>query len=302
MQGLYAYFQSEHTDLKKAEKDLLSSFQNIELLYLWLLSLLCEIRQQAQKTIEDAKNKKLPTQKDLNPNLKFVNNRFLRALDENKAIHSVIENRKINWQNDLDLIHKIFIDIKNSQIYTDYMSNIESGLDSDKKFISMLVHEIIAEHELIQHFFEDKNVHWTDDFFVAITGLHKSIDLFQGSSIELIPLYRDEREDIDFCVRLFEQCIRNDAMLQEMISAKTVNWEVERIAQMDVLLMKMALTEILFFENIPVKVALNEYIDISKEYSTPKSKIFINGVLDKIVLELKNTNKILKTGRGLKEN
>ena len=182
------------------------------------------------------------------------------------------------------------------------MSNIESGLDSDKKFISMLVHEIIAEHELIQHFFEDKNVHWTDDFFVAITGLHKSIDLFQGPSIELIPLYRDEREDIDFCVRLFEQCIRNDAMLQEMISAKTVNWEVERIAQMDVLLMKMALTEILFFENIPVKVALNEYIDISKEYSTPKSKVFINGVLDKIVLELKNTNKILKTGRGLKEN
>jgi transcription antitermination protein NusB len=302
MQGLYAYFQAEDQDIKKAEKDLIASFQNIELLYFWLLSFLHEIRQQAIKTIEDAKNKKLPTKADLNPNTRFIENRFLKSIEENKTLLNVFDRKKIQWTNDLDLVHKIFLDIKNSEVYRSYMNESESGLLFDKKFICRLIEEIISEHELILHFFEDKNVHWTDDLFVAISGLFKTVDSFDGKTLELPALYKNENEDIQFSLQLFEKCIRNEVMLQEMISDKTVNWEVERIAQMDILLMKMALTEILFFENIPVKVALNEYIDISKEYSTPKSKIFINGVLDKIVLELKTNNKILKSGRGLKEN
>lgn len=301
MQALYAFFQSDNQDIQNAEKDLIASFNNISVLYLWLLSLLTSIRHHAENVIEDARNKKLPTQQDLNPNTKFIENDFLKSLDNNKTIQQLLGKKKINWNNDDNLVRKIYADIKKSELYSQYMNQTSKDTSGDKQFILMVIDELLSEHELITHYFEEKNVHWADDLFVAFIGLKKTVETFDGSEIKLQPLYKNEAEDVEFCKKLFSYCIQHNTSLQEMISEKTVNWEVERIAQMDVLLMKMALSEILFFENVPVKVSLNEYIEISKEYSTPKSKIFINGILDKIVLELKGNNKIIKTGRGLQD-
>jgi transcription antitermination protein NusB len=302
MQALYSYFQSEGSDIKKAEKDLITTLDNIYSLYLWLLALLRDVHQHSILVIEDAKNKKLPSREDLNPNTKFQDNRFLKALEESKFLKDGVAKRKISWNNDADIVRKIFNDIRATEDYKKYMSTREGSLNDDKDFLMQILVTVIAEHELLTHFFEEKNVHWADDLFVAIIGVKKTIESFDGTKLYLQGLYKNEAEDLDFARKLFEKCIMFNNDFEKLIAEKTVNWEVERIAQMDVLLMKMALAEILFFENIPVKVSLNEYIDISKEYSTPKSKVFINGILDKIVLDLKSQQKIVKSGRGLQEN
>ena len=302
MQALYAYFQSDNDDVGKSEKEMIRSFQGVEDLYHWLLSLLINIHEVAIDVIEDAKHKRLPTQADLNPNTRFIDNRFLYSLSQDADFKKIIEKKRLRWNDDQDIIRKILLDIKKTDSYKNYTAAKGSLLTDDKKFLYELIDEILTEHELVIHFFEEKNVHWADDLFLAFVAVKKTIDSFDGNQIRLQPLYKDEKEDVDFARKLFEKCILNNNDFEQLISAKTVNWEVERIAQMDVLLMKMALTEVLFFETIPVKVSLNEYIDISKEYSTPKSKVFINGVLDKIVIELKNQHKIIKTGRGLVEN
>ncbi len=302
MQALYSYFQSEGNDIKKAEKELITTLDNIYSLYLWLLALLKDIHQHANMVAEDAKNKKLPTREDLDPNTKFQDNQFLKALQESKFLTDALTKRKINWDNDADVVRKIFNDIRSSDDYKKYMGTREGTLNEDKELLMNILINVIAEHELLTHFFEEKNVHWADDLFVAIIGVKKTMESFDGKKLFLQSLYKNEAEDLEFAKKLFEKCIIHNNEFEKLIAEKTVNWEVERIAQMDVLLMKMGLAEILFFENIPIKVSLNEYIDISKEYSTPKSKVFINGILDKIVLDLKSQQKIVKTGRGLQEN
>jgi N utilization substance protein B len=302
MQALYAYFQSDNNELSKSEDEMIRSFNNIGDLYHWVLSLMVNIRTVALDMMTDAKSKRFPTPTDLNPNRRFVDNSFLKALSESAELNKFIDSKKQFWNNDYDIIRKIFLDIKKTEIYSNYLLMDSNKLNADKTFLYQLIDDVLSEHDLVNHFFEDKNVHWADDLFVAFVGIRKTIENFDGSKVKLQPLFRDEQEDIDFARKLFEKCIQNKNYFAELISEKTVNWEVERIAQMDVLLMKMALTEVLFFETIPVKVSLNEYIDISKEYSTPKSKVFINGVLDKIVIELKSQEKIVKKGRGLVEN
>lgn len=302
MQALYGFFQSDSTDIAKAEKELINTFNQIFDLYLWLLALLRDVHHQAAAVSEEAKNKKLPTREDLDPNTRFIDNKFLQALESSKFLTDSLSKRKISWANDNDIVRKLFSDIRQTEEYKNYMKERAGALAEDKELISNLMVNLIAEHELLNHHFEEKNVHWADDMFVAIIGVKKTIESFDGSKLYLQALYKNESEDLDFARQLFEKCILHNTEFERLIGEKTVNWEVERIAQMDVLLMKMALTEILYFENIPIKVSLNEYIDISKEYSTPKSKVFINGILDKIVLDLKSQQKIVKSGRGLQEN
>ena len=302
MQALYAYLQSESNDIKKSSNEMVKSFYGVEDLYYWVLALLNNLHQTAEEIIEESKNKRFPTASDLNPNTRFVDNKFLTSLSKNQEVIKIIEKKRLYWKDDQDLIRKIFQDIRKSEVYKKNLESKESGLLQEKNFLIQILEEILIEHDLVIHFFEGKNVHWADDLFVAFLSVKKTIETFDGDKLKLQPLFREEQEDVEFAIRLFEKCVQNRAYFDELIADKTVNWEVDRIALMDVLLMKMALTEVLFFENIPVKVSLNEYIDISKEYSTPKSKIFINGVLDKIVIELKNQNKIVKTGRGLVEN
>ncbi len=304
MQALYGFFQSDTRDLAKGERDLFNGIDKIYDLYIYQLSLLVELQHVASITMEDAKTKRLPTQADLDPNLKFLSNKFLKQLSENIHLKREINNRKINWNNEFELIRKIYNNIKASEEYKQYMNSTDDSYVADRSFIVEVFKEHIADFELVNHLYEEKNLHWGDDIYLVNPMVVKTIETFKEDAapdFPLMPLYKDREEDEQFVKDLFRQtALRNDET-EKLIGDKTKNWEVERIAMMDVLLMKMAITEILHFSGIPVKVSLNEFIEISKMYSTPKSKIFINGILDKLVADFKKENKLNKMGRGLME-
>ncbi len=303
MQALYGFFQSEKNDLGKTEKELLANIEKIYDLYIYLFALFIDVRHTAYMVIEDAKVKRLPTKEDLAPNTKFIDNSILVGFAENKQIAKEISSRKVSWQNDQDIIRKVFGEIRNTEEYKSYMLSDRKSAQEEKNFLIDITRNLIGDHELLNYWFEEKNIHWSDDVYIAVTSLIKTIEAVDtNGNITLMPLYKDVVEDKQFVCDLLTKCVIHNDAFSELISDKTKNWEVERIAVMDILLMKMALTEIMYFENIPIKVSLNEYIEVSKQYSTPKSKLFINGILDKIVMDLKQQNKIVKTGRGLLES
>jgi len=303
MQSLYSYMQSGNTDLAKAEKELFQSIDKVYDLYIYFISLLIDIHHSSHLLIEDNKNKRLPTQEDLNPNRKFVDHPILSGFSKNPQIQKEIANRKISWQNDFDLVKKIFNEIRFSEEYKTFMNSEKNNAEENRKFLEVVVRNFIADNDIMEFWLEEKNIHWVDDYYVAVNGLIKTIETADDSGeIKLPSLYKDLEDDKQFMRSLLSKCIIHNNEYEEMISDKTKNWEIERIAFLDVLLMKMAITEILNISNVPVKVTLNEYIEIAKQYSTPKSKIFINGVLDKIVADLKAKDKIKKTGRGLLES
>jgi transcription antitermination protein NusB len=298
---LYAFFQHEKANTALFEKDLYKSLDKIYELYLSILALLCDLHHVSLMVIDEKKNKRLPEAEDLNPNLKFARNKLLISIIENKELQSQLEKKKISWQNDFDLVRKMFIDLRNTQFYKDYLANKTFTLDDDRNFIVTLLTEYLSENEVLISLFEEKNIHWADDTFVAFNSVIRNFEDFDGE-FKLQPLLKDEKDDLEFMGNLFNKTILYKQQFEELIGRHTQNWEIERIANMDMLLMEMALAEILYAPNVPIKASLNEYIDISKEYSTPNSKVFVNGVLDKIIAELKREDKINKTGRGLKES
>jgi len=301
MQALYSFFQHEKADIALFERELFKSLDKIYELYLSVLALVIDLHHVAMLMVDESKNKRLPNEADLNPNLKFVNNSLLISLTENQDLKKAIEKRKISWQNDFDVVRKLFNEIKNGELYIAYQESEVNTVEEDRNFIVSLITEHLSENEVLISLFEEKNIHWADDTFVAFNSVIRSFETFEGEFV-MQPLLKDEKDDLDFMSILFQQTIIYKTQFEELIDKHTKNWDIERIANMDMLLMEMALAEILYLPNIPVKASLNEYIDISKEYSTPNSKTFVNGVLDKIILDLKEQNKINKTGRGLKEN
>ena len=304
MQALYGFFQSDTKDLAKSERELFSGIDKVYDLYIYQFALLLELQHVAKVILEEAKEKHLPTKEDLNPNLKFVENKFLLQLAENIHLQREMNNRRINWSNDFELVKKIYNTIKASEIYSKYMSTADGSYQADNEFIVEIFKEFIADFELVNHLYEERNLHWGDDIYLVNPMVVKTIESFKEDStpdFHLMALYKDREDDMEFVKDLFRQtAIRNEEN-EKLIGDKTKNWEVERIAMMDVLLMKMAITEVLHFSGIPVKVTLNEFIEISKMYSTPKSKIFINGILDKLVADFRRENKLNKMGRGLME-
>ena len=304
MQALYAFFQSDNKDLAKGEREMFGSIERIYDLYVLMLLLIIDIRDLAVNTIEEGKNKRLPTPEDLNPNTKFIDNPFIRQLAENKQLAKEKTNRKMSWQTEGELVKKVFNQIRNSEEYARYMASPDNSYKTHTEFMIDVYRKYIAEFELLEHHFEEKSIYWVDDFYLVNVMVIKTMQSFEenrGDGMQLMPLYKDEEEDRQFVVELYRKTIMSDKENEQYIGDKTKNWEVERIAMMDVLLMKMAITEILNFPSIPVKVTLNEYIEISKLYSTPKSKGFINGILDKLVIDFKTQQKFRKVGRGLIE-
>ena len=302
MQALYAFFQSNNKDLPLGEKDLFSGIEKIYNLYIHQLAFFIELNHVAIILSEEAKNKRLPTSNDLNPNLKFINNKFILQLIDNIHLKREMNNRKISWTNEFELVKKIFNNIKATKEYEDYMENSDDSYNTDLLFILHVFKEQMADYEILNHFYEEKSLHWGDDIYIVNPMVVKTIESFKENSkleFPLLPLYKDLEEDVQFVKDLFRQTVIKEAETKKLIAEKTKNWEVDRIAMMDVLLMQMAITEILFFSNIPVKVSLNEFIEISKIYSTPKSKLFINGILDKAISQLTKEKKIKKIGRGL---
>lgn len=304
MQALYAFFQSDNKDLPKAERELFNGIDKIYDLYIYQLAFLVELKHVATSLMEDAKNKRLPTKEDLDPNLKFLENKFINQLAENIHLKREMNNRKISWNNEYELVKKVYNNIKASEEYGKYMNVSDNTYKTDRKFIGEIFKEYIADYELLNHVYEERNLHWGDDIYIVNPMIVKTIESFKEDSnpdFPLLPLYKDREEDEQFMKELFRETVINEEETKKLIGEKTKNWEVERIAMMDVLLMQMAITEVLHFSSIPVKVTLNEFIEISKMYSTPKSKVFINGILDKLVNDFKAANKLTKTGRGLME-
>lgn len=304
MQALYAFFQSDNKDMAKGERELFMGIDKIYDLYIYQLAFLVELQHVANVLSEDAKNKKLPTSNDLNPNLKFIENKFITQLAENIHLKREMNNRKISWNNEFELVKKVFNNIKASEEYTKYMALTDNSYQTHLDFAIEIFKENMADFELLNHFYEEKNLNWGDDIYLVNPMVVKTIESFKENAqpdFSLFPLFKDKEEDEQFIKDLFRQTILREPETKKLIADKTKNWEVERIAMMDVLLMKMAVTEIMHFPSIPVKVSLNEFIEISKIYSTPKSKVFINGILDKLLLDLKTEGKLNKVGRGLME-
>ena len=305
MQALYAFFHSEDREKAKYEKEMFQSFDKVYDLYLHLLLLLNEIREQGRNLITIRKAKHLPSREDLVPNTKFIDNKIFGMLAVNRQLAAESKKRNITWENDKDIAQKLFTKIIESDLYKTYMANSYGGFKEGKKFISDIYIEIIAQDELLQFYFEEKNIHWADDIDFVNTLVLKTIDYIPESASDNMPLahlYKDEKEDKKFAKELFGEVIQHAEEQDKMIQSKTENWELERIAFMDVLLMKLAITEFLYFPTIPVKVSLNEYIELAKQYSTPKSSVFVNGILDKLLAEFKADGRLQKEGRGLVEN
>ncbi len=302
---MYAYHQSDVRDLKVHEKNLLQSIDKVFEMYIWMLSLIAEVVAYAEIDATERANKHLPTAEDLNPNLKILTNRFVLSLNENKEYLAAIKKYKVSWSFEPELAKTLFTILKSSPEYADYLQKTGDTIQTDKDIIKFIFKKVILKSSLADQVFEDKFIVWPVDKDVLQALIAKTFKNFSSdddfSKNQLAEITGNWVEDKEFIINLFQNTIRYDEEFQELISAKTQNWEPERIAMMDTLLMKMALAEFLKFNSIPVKVTINEYLEISKEFSTPKSNSFINGILDKILAELKAENKVRKSGRGLIE-
>lgn len=296
IQIIYAYYQNGSKNLDTAEKELFFSLSKAYDLYNFLLLLMVEVTKYANKRLEAAKNKLAPSKEDLTPNTKFVDNQFIVQLEVNKQLLDFANNQKKTWENEPEFIKSLFEQIANSDIYKEYMAAETSSYDEDREFWRKIYKNIIFNNVALDEVLEEQSLYWNDDKEIVDTFVLKTIKRFDpqnGAKQELLPEFKDE-EDRDFARRLFRRAILNADYYRHLISSNIRNWDLDRVAFMDVIIMQIALAEILSFPNIPVSVSLNEYVDIAKLYSTPKSGGFINGTLDGIVNQLKKENKLIK--------
>ncbi len=300
MQSIYAMHQHQSDQLDKEEKFLFQSIENTQDLYLLLLSALVEIKKKEELYIDLASKKHLATKEERNPSLQFVHNKVLMALANSDALQTALEERKIkNWQQNDDIILYLIESIKASALYQNYM-NKKSGFEEDRNFIADLYAEVIAPSDKLYDYLEDHKLTWLDDLPGINTLILKQIKQLKSETDPiLIPkVYKDE-DDKEFVKNLFRKTVLNEVELSKEYIDKTPNWDVERIAEIDTIILKMAICELLKFPSIPTKVTINEYLEIAKEYSTPKSSIFINGILDNLVKEFEKDKRLTKSGRGL---
>ncbi len=299
---MYAFKGTESDDLSKDEKFLMHSLDSMYELYLSTLALLTELSKKSKDHNEKLQKKLLSNDSDKNPNTKFQDNHLLNLISNNKMLQEHIAKRKLNfWDLDFEYVDILFKAILKSELYAEYTNDLDISFKKDKQFVIDVYTEIIAPNDKLYDYFEDKKLTWVDDLPVVNTAILKVIRKLKLTSPEtlLLPeLYKDE-DDKDFAKDLFKKTLLNSSKFSEEIAVKTTNWDSERLASLDGVLLKMALCEFQKFPSIPYKVTINEYLDIAKEYSTPKSSLFINGVLDKIVKEYQANNLHSKTGRGL---
>ena len=304
LQSLYAYHQTAGGDIKLHEKNLLQSIDKVYEMYIWMLSLISEVVNYAEIDATERAAKHLPTADDLNANVKILSNRFDLSLKKNKDFLAGVKKYKIAWDFEPELVKTLFTILKNSEEYKEYIKKTGDTIQTDKDIIKFIFKKVILKSSLAEQVFEDMFIYWPVDKDVLQALIAKTFKNFAYDDPEqnkLAEVTGNWEEDREFIVNLFEDSIRYNKDYQELITGKTQNWEPDRIAMMDTLLMKMAIAEFVNFNSIPVKVTINEYLEISKEFSTPKSNSFINGILDKILFDLKAQNKVKKIGRGLIE-
>jgi len=300
MQSVYAMQQSQNNDLTKELKFLKHSIQKMSDLYVLNLQMLLEVHTLAQKKLELSKKKILATKEDLNPNTKFVDNKLLLLLKESVSLEGYVElNRLTNWEIDSEYVKIIWETLQESDLYKKYMSTAVGTYNDDRDFVVAFFKEIIAPNEKLADYYEDIMISWVDDIPFINTWIVKSLNKQSPKKPFILgSLYKDN-DDKEFVADLFNKTMLHQHKYEEDIREKTPNWEADRIADIDLILIKMGITEFLHFPSIPSRVTINEYIELAKDYSTNKSGYFVNGVLDKLAKDYKESNKMVKIGRGL---
>ena len=296
VQILYSYYKSDSKSLPVAEKELFHSIEKTYDLYYHLLQLSIEITRFAADRIETKRNKLRPTEEDLHPNTRFIDNSFVDQLSKNIQFNEYLQANKLSWVNDSEIIKLLFDQIVASDFYAEYMNAPSADYAADKDIWRKIFKKIILQSEDLDDSIQDQNIYWTDDIEMVVSFIIKTIkrfDIANGDEQPLLPMFKDE-EDAEFARILLRSVLTKGETYRTMIDANTQNWELDRIAFMDIVIMEVALAELMGFPSIPVNVTLNEYIEIAKTYSTEKSGTFINGVLDNIVGQLKKENKLIK--------
>jgi N utilization substance protein B len=265
------------------------------------MALILEIDKFAQDRIDLGLKKHRPTSADLDPNTRFVKNQLIHQLKINISLNKYIETAKLSWVNDEEIVRKIYLSLVDRDFYKEYMNSPEGNYSGDRKLVEDIFKYLILDNEDIESMLEEQSIYWNDDLDFVVSMILKTFKKFKETSDEhqaLLPMYKDD-EDRQFAKDLYRKVVLNHAENVVLIKQHTVNWDIERIAFIDNLILELALSEFLYFPSIPTKVTMNEYIELSKYYSTEKSRNFINGILDKALKDLKKENKILKAGRGL---
>lgn len=296
LQIVFAYYQNGSNDLRVAENELLLSLRRSYDLYYYFLLLIVEVTRLHERRLDTRKHKYLPTEEELNPNMRLVNNRLARQIEANGKLQAYVKEHGVSWVNETDFVKRVLELILNSELYAEYKDSEDDSYETDREFWRAVFRKLICRNEELENALEDISIYWNDDIEIIQTFVIKTIKRFEeahGSRQELLPMFKDE-EDRDFAIQLFRKTLLYGEEYRERIDRHLRNWESERVANMDLYIMQMALAELLHFPNIPVNVTLNEYIDAAKAYSTPKSGTFINGILDSIVQELAQEKLLFK--------
>jgi N utilization substance protein B len=303
LMALYAYNRREDDDLVRAEAELMFSIGKTYDLYHYLLLLIIDMADIAEERIQQALLKKMPSADDLNPNRRFVDNQLVSLVRDNLSFKKNISESKLSWVNYSHIPRQLYLNMTGWDGYKEYMTSADSGFNADKKFIIRLVTEYFPVSEDLLNCLEEQSIYWNDDMEYVTIMVEKTLKKFKsesGEKVLMMPLFKNE-EDKEFVKILFRKTVLHTREYSDLINNNTTNWEVERIALMDILVMQLAITEVMEFPEIPVKVTLNEYIEIAKYYCTSKSSTFVNGILDNIVKEMNEKKLFNKTGRGLLE-
>jgi len=300
MQSVYAMIKSYDDDVLKEEKFIKYSIKRMFDLYVLLLDLLVEVQKLAEEKQEISKKKYLATEEDLSPNRKFVENKLIKKIAESSSLTLYKEAQNLdNWSKDDEYIKIIWDLLQNSDIFSEYLNSSDDSFNSDKDFVVTFFKEIVAPNSKLAEYFEGENITWVDDIPFVNTWVVRSLTKQKfANAFKLGSLYKNQ-DDQDFVTDLFKKVILNHHSFENDIKIHTPNWETDRIADMDMILIKMGVCEFLNFPFIPTKVSINEYIEIAKDYSSEKSGYFVNGVLDKLSREFLKDKKIVKVGRGL---
>ena len=304
LQTLYAYSLSEDKQVRDFEKALFKNVEEVNEMYIWTLNLLDEVAEYVVLDQESRAAKFLPTEKDKILTAKLNSNTFIEALRQNRSYLELVKKYKVSWGFDPEIVRSIFAQLKDSEAYLEYLASDDRSINAEKDIIKYIFKKIILKSVDIEQVFEEKFINWPVDKEVLQALIAKTFKNFgsenptQNKLADLTPSWD---EDEEFISELLKTSIRYADEYQALIAAKTKNWEADRIALMDILLMRMAISELINFPSIPVKVTINEYIELSKAFSTAKSNTFINGILDKILADLTKQGRIRKAGRGLKD-
>ena len=296
IQVIYAYYQNGGKNLEAAEKELFYSLSKAYDLYKYLLLLMIEVTQFADRRIDNRRHKLRPTEEDLNPNTRFIDNAFMAQLMQNAQLEEFRANQKRSWDDEGDFVKHLFERIEETKAYQEYMAKETLTYEDDRELWRKLYRSTIAQNEEIDEILEEQSLYWNDDKAIVDTFVRKTIKRFEpenGAGQELMPEYKDD-EDKEFARRLLRTAITGAEAYRKLMENNAKNWDMERFAFMDILIMQVALAEIMAFPTIPTSVTLNEYVEIAKMYSNPERGGFINGMLDGIVNQLKSENKLNK--------